>query len=298
MINGVINVNKEEDFTSFDVCAKLRGILHIKKIGHTGTLDPKATGVLPVCIGNATKLCDILPDHDKTYIAELLLGQVTDTEDIWGNVLNECEVHLSKEEVISTVLSFIGSYDQIPPMYSALKIDGKKLYELAREGKVVERKPRKITIYSIDILEVNIPTVRFKVSCSKGSYIRSLCRDIGEKLGCGGTMKSLVRSSACGFNIEDSYTLSDIENLVKANTFETIVTSVDKMFPDYERLHVKEESDKYLYNGNKLYSKNFIEDIDTIGNKYYLVYDSKDIFVGIYLQEEDYLKPYKMFLNA
>ena len=200
MIHGIINVYKEKGFTSHDVVAKLRGIVGQKKIGHTGTLDPDATGVLPVCLGKATKLCDLLTDKNKTYEAVLLLGKTTDTQDITGEVLEEKSTEaLTEEKVREAIEGFIGDYEQIPPMYSALKVNGKKLYELAREGKVIERKARPVKILDIQILEIDFPKVRMEVSCSKGTYIRTLCHDIGEKLGCGGCMESLIRTRVSTF---------------------------------------------------------------------------------------------------
>ena len=203
-MDGIINVYKEAGFTSHDVVAKLRGICRQKKIGHTGTLDPQATGVLPVCLGNATRACEMLTDRTKEYVAELLLGQITDTQDITGTVLEEREVAVSEAQVREVIAGFVGGYDQIPPMYSALKVNGKKLYELARAGKEVERQARHVDLPAIEILEIKFPVVKFRVECSKGTYIRSLCADIGEKLCCGGTMQSLVRTRvgrripACG----------------------------------------------------------------------------------------------------
>ena len=194
MKSGIINVYKEKGFTSFDVVAKLRGILRTKKIGHTGTLDPDTEGVLPVCIGRATKVCDILTDKDKVYEAVMLLGVETDTQDTSGEILRERPVEVSEDAVKEAILSFIGDYAQVPPMYSALKVNGKKLYELAREGKTVERKARNVQILSIEILEMNLPRVRMSVHCSKGTYIRTLCNDIGEKRGCGGCMEKLLRT--------------------------------------------------------------------------------------------------------
>ena len=195
MVNGILNVYKEKGYTSHDVVAKLRGIVGQKKIGHTGTLDPDAEGVLPVCLGRATKVCDMLTEKDKTYEAVLLLGKETDTQDISGTVLRVGETEgLTQEQVKDCVMSFVGEYDQIPPMYSALKVNGKKLYELAREGKTIERKSRKVEIKEIRILEMALPRVRMEVSCSKGTYIRTLCHDIGEKLCCFGCMESLLRT--------------------------------------------------------------------------------------------------------
>ena len=203
MVNGILNVYKEKGYTSHDVVAKLRGIVGQKKIGHTGTLDPDAEGVLPVCLGRATKVCDMLTEKDKTYEAVLLLGKETDTQDISGTVLRVGETEgLTQEQVKDCVMSFVGEYDQIPPMYSALKVNGKKLYELAREGKTIERKSRKVEIKEIRILEMALPRVRMEVSCSKGTYIRTLCHDIGEKLGCFGCMESLLRTKVSRFEIE------------------------------------------------------------------------------------------------
>ena len=193
MYHGVINVYKEPGYTSHDVVARLRGILRQKKIGHTGTLDPAAEGVLPVCLGQGTRLCDMLTEKSKTYEAVMLLGTITDTEDTTGQVLGKYPVTVSDQEVQEAAESFIGDYNQIPPMYSALKVDGKKLYELARAGKQVERAARPVKILSLTITRMELPRVWMRVSCSKGTYIRTLCSDIGNKLGCGGCMESLKR---------------------------------------------------------------------------------------------------------
>ena len=205
-VNGIIIVNKEAGFTSHDVVAKMRGICGQRKIGHTGTLDPQATGVLPVCLGSATKLCDLLSDKKKEYVAELLLGVKTDTQDTTGQVLEERKVETSEEEILRICAGFLGEQEQVPPMYSALKVNGKKLYELAREGKVVERKARPITIYELEVQEIALPVVRLRVLCSKGTYIRTLCEDIGEALGCGGAMQSLVRTRVERFFLQEAAT--------------------------------------------------------------------------------------------
>ena len=207
MINGIVNVYKEKGFTSFDVVAKMRGIFKQKKIGHTGTLDPDAEGVLPVCLGRATKVCDLLTDKDKEYETVLLLGVVTDTQDLTGEVLARKEVNASENEVKSAILSFVGEYMQVPPMYSALKVNGQKLCDLARKGVTVERKARPVTIHGIEILSVDLPEVRMRVHCSKGTYIRTLCQDIGEKLGCGGCMKLLLRTRVAAFALKDALKL-------------------------------------------------------------------------------------------
>ena len=222
-MNGVLNVYKEKGYTSHDVVAKLRGILKQKKIGHTGTLDPDAQGVLPICLGRATKLCALLTDKKKTYETVLHLGIETDTQDISGQVKCRLPVEVSPQEVEECIMSFQGDQMQIPPMYSALKVDGKKLYELAREGKEIERKPRPVTFYKIEILSMELPFVTIRVTCSKGTYIRTLCHDIGEKLGCKGCMESLLRTRVDRFSIENSLKLSQIEELVNQGELEKYI---------------------------------------------------------------------------
>ena len=228
-MDGIINVYKEAGFTSHDVVAKLRGICRQKKIGHTGTLDPQATGVLPVCLGSATRACEMLTDRTKEYVAELLLGQITDTQDNTGIVLEEREVAVDEAQVREVIGSFVGGYDQIPPMYSALKVNGKKLYELAREGKVIERKARDIEVFDIKVESIDLPEVTMTVHCSKGTYIRTLCNDIGERLGCHGCMKSLLRVRVAGFDLEHALTLSQIQSKVDEGCFD-MVMPVDGVF--------------------------------------------------------------------
>ena len=253
MYDGIINVYKEKGFTSHDVVAKMRGILGQRKIGHTGTLDPAAEGVLPVCAGKGTKLCDMLTDHDKTYRAVLLLGTETDTEDTTGTVLETKDTSgLTENEVQDVVFSFIGDYAQVPPMYSALKVDGKKLYELAREGKTVERKPRPVHFYQIEILEINLPLVRYRVVCSKGTYIRTLCHDMGEKLGCGAAMESLVRTKVGKFELKDAITLAQAEEAVKSEAIQDKVLGIEEILGEYPRICCKKEGDRLLTNGNPL----------------------------------------------
>ena len=252
MINGIINVYKEKDFTSHDVVAKLRGIVKQKKIGHTGTLDPDATGVLPVCLGNATKLCDMLTDKSKEYVTTMRLGFCTDTQDISGEVLKKQEVNVTKEDVTEAVMSFVGKYDQIPPMYSALKVNGKKLYELAREGIEIERKARSIEIFAIEIMDINLPDITMKVHCSKGTYIRTLCHDIGLKLGCFATMVSLKRTKVANFLLENAYTLSQIEACVKDEKLQDILTKTEDMF-ELLSVRVAPPYEKLLFNGNPIY---------------------------------------------
>lgn len=302
MFTGVINVYKEKGFTSHDVVAKLRGILKQKKIGHTGTLDPDAVGVLPICLGRGTKLCDMLTEKDKTYEAVLLLGRVTDTQDTTGVTLEEKEVVVSKEEIEKVIYSFQGEYDQVPPMYSALKVNGKKLYELAREGKEVERKPRKITILKLEILEWELPRVKIRVSCSKGTYIRTLCHDIGTILGCGGCMDSLVRTKSGFFSMEESHTLKEIEELMRQEEIESILLPVDQMFKTYPQVVVKQQYNKQLYNGNPFEIDNcLIASDQTVkeGDRV-RVYDEEKRFIGVYelLVGGELFKPVKLFFEA
>lgn len=298
MVNGVINIKKEKGYTSHDVVAKLRGILGQKKIGHTGTLDPDATGVLPVCLGKATKLCDMLTDKDKTYETVLLLGTETDTQDIWGSVLKKKNTQDLKEDDVKNIIqSFVGDYEQVPPMYSALKVNGKKLYELAREGITVERKPRKVHIYQISILEIQLPRVRMEVSCSKGTYIRTLCHDIGQALGCGGCMEELTRTKVSRFLLEDSITLDQVELLKKEGKLEKFLIPVDEMFSDYKTVYLKEEYDVVAYNGNYLKPKFLCYENDLEDGMNVRVYDSKQVFVAIYQYEKrkNTFKIIKMF---
>lgn len=249
-MNGIINVYKEAGFTSFDVVAKLRGILKQKKIGHTGTLDPDAVGVLPVCLGSATKLCDMLTDKKKEYIAEFVLGKVTDTQDISGAVLEEREVACTKEEVAEVIASFIGTYEQLPPMYSAIKVEGKRLYELARQGKEVERKTRPVTLYEIEVLKMELPLVSVRVLCSKGTYIRTLCHDIGMRLDCGAVMTSLKRTASGQFTLDSAYTLDEIESLRDSGELKSVIIPVDTVFMDLPAIIVNGELEQKILNGN------------------------------------------------
>lgn len=298
MIHGIINVYKEKGFTSHDVVAKLRGIVGQKKIGHTGTLDPDATGVLPVCLGKATKLCDLLTDKNKTYEAVLLLGKTTDTQDITGEVLEEKSTEaLTEEKVREAIEGFIGDYEQIPPMYSALKVNGKKLYELAREGKVIERKARPVKILDIQILEIDLPKVRMEVSCSKGTYIRTLCHDIGEKLGCGGCMESLIRTRVSTFRIEDAKTLDEIETLKQEGKLAELLVPIDAMFPSYPKIAVKDDWKVFAKNGNPLDLKMLKEACGQDEETQVRLYDESGKFIAIYQWKEKKYHIVKMFFN-
>ncbi len=277
-MDGVLNVYKEAGYTSHDVVASLRKILNMKKIGHTGTLDPDAVGVLPVCLGNATRLCDLLTDEKKEYIAVMRLGISTDTQDMSGRILSdntEALRSLTDKEIKDTISRFTGEIEQIPPMYSALKVGGKKLYELAREGVEVERKARKITIEEIEVLDIPDEelvslhnsfdektgrinelglhkVVKMRVVCSKGTYIRTLCHDIGNALKCGGCMQHLERSKVGRFGVEDAYTLDEIRTLKEEDGLSNIIVPVDIILDKYPPVHVKNEGMKLLRNGNKL----------------------------------------------
>ena len=294
-MDGVIVIRKEKGFTSHDVVAKLRGILHMKKIGHTGTLDPDAEGVLPVALGKATRLVDMITDKEKTYEAVMRLGVVTDTQDMSGTVLSQTtELSVTEEELCTVVSSFVGDYMQVPPMYSALKVNGKKLYELAREGKTVERKPRPVRFYEIEILDISFPLVRFRVTCSKGTYIRTLCNDIGEKLGCGGAMEELLRTQSGNFTLEESMTLSQVEEAVANGTIGEKIVSIEDVLSMYPALICTPEGDRLLGNGNPV-----PEELVQGGSREEKVrmYKSSGNFTGIYGWDERKQKyvPVRMF---
>lgn len=296
MLNGIINIYKEKGFTSHDVVAKMRGICKQKKIGHTGTLDPDATGVLPVCLGSGTKLCDMFTDKDKEYVAELLLGVETDTQDVSGQILSQKEVVSTEEQVREAVLGFQGEYMQVPPMYSALKVNGKKLYELARAGKEVERQARPVTIHEIEILEMNLPVVKIRVACSKGTYIRTLCADIGEKLGCGGTMQSLLRTKVGIFELKDAVTLSQLEQIRDEQGLESVLYPVDSAFEECPTLHIKQEFRKLLDNGNPFYPNQTVEKLTHSEGVWVKVYGETQFYgVFSYDKANRRYKPVKMF---
>lgn len=294
-MDGVIVIRKEKGFTSHDVVAKLRGILHMKKIGHTGTLDPDAEGVLPVALGKATRLVDMITDKEKTYEAVMRLGVVTDTQDMSGTVLSQtAELHVTEEELRAVIESFVGDYMQVPPMYSALKVNGKKLYELAREGKTVERKPRPVHFYEIEILEIDLPLVRFRVTCSKGTYIRTLCHDIGEKLGCGAAMETLLRMKVGRFTLDDAITLAQTEEAVKNGVIESKVLGIEEILAEYPRVCCTKEGDRLLANGNPLV-QTLVDAEEKDG--WIRMCNSEGNFAGVYQWDEkrDRYFPVKMF---
>lgn len=247
-MNGILPVKKPAGFTSFDVIGKLRGVLKTRKIGHSGTLDPMATGVLPLFIGSATKCCEIIPDTDKRYAADIKFGIVTDTEDTTGRVLKETESHVSEKEFMEVIPGFIGKQMQTPPMYSAVKIGGRRLYDLAREGKVIERAQKEIEVYDIKLLgfDEHAQTARIEVFCGKGTFIRTLIKDMGEKLGCGASMSALERTMAAGFDISESYTISEIEEMMQSGTFDEHLVPVERLFEHLPRL-ILSDFDRRLY---------------------------------------------------
>ena len=296
--NGLINIYKEPGFTSNDVVAKLRGILHQKKIGHTGTLDPDAVGVLVVCLGTGTKLVEMLTDHDKEYIAVCRLGVTTDTQDMSGQVLEEAPVNVTRQQLHDAVRAFVGDYEQIPPMYSAIKVGGKKLYELAREGKEVERKARKVNIGAITILDdshlASDHLFTMEVKCSKGTYIRTLCHDIGLSLGCGAAMQHLTRTRVGAFSLDTAITLGQVEEMRDNGTLDEYIKSPEYIFRDLDSIHVKDSARKILENGNSFRLDNVLsEDPEGVNDTEYAedmfkegdmvrVYSEDDTFFGIY----------------
>jgi len=253
-INGVIVINKDKGFTSHDVVNVIRKIYSIRKVGHTGTLDPDATGVLPVCIGKGTKLADMLTFSDKSYIARVRLGLTTDTQDISGQVLTESKVNVSEAELLGAVSEYTGEIEQVPPMYSALKVNGQKLCDLARKGVEVERKPRKINIYSAEVSSFDGVEFNLSVHCSKGTYIRTLCHDIGQHLGCGAVMTELQRTQSSCFTLDNAYTLSELKSMSE-DELRLALMPIDSVFADYEALYIDDNVRKRLCNGALCYVK-------------------------------------------
>jgi tRNA pseudouridine55 synthase len=300
LFDGIINVYKEKGYTSHDVVAKMRGILRMKKIGHTGTLDPDAEGVLPVCVGKATKLVDLITDKDKTYRAICKLGVTTDTQDMTGKVIKTAEVNIKLAELEKVISSYIGEYLQLPPMFSAIKVDGKKLYELARLGKEIERDRRLVIIRNISLINYNPMEQEFTVvvECGKGTYIRTLLHDIGETLGCGAAMKSLLRTTVGAFQVEEALKLSEIEALVREDKLQPHIVTIDEVFSHYPKIVVASEFNKLIYNGNIFTPEHLQMPLQETETDMVRVYDSEEHFIGLYtyLREEKVYKPVKMFL--
>lgn len=295
MMDGILAICKEKGYTSHDVVAKLRGILHMKKIGHTGTLDPEAEGVLPIAVGRATRLVEFLTEKEKEYRAVLRLGIETDTQDMTGTILKEKEVLCTEDEIRKVCKSFLGDQLQIPPMYSALKVDGKKLYELAREGKTVERKARPVHFYSIDICSIDFPLLELSVKCSKGTYIRTLCHDIGQALGCGGCMESLLRTRSGQFVLEDSFTLNQVRAAADGGYVQELMMPVEEILKEYPRICCNDAGDRLLDNGNSL-EEAFVTGERRAG--WVRMCDSRGAFKGIYQWDDKKSRycPVKMFL--
>lgn len=299
MLNGIINVYKEVGFTSRDAVSKLTGILRQRKIGHTGTLDPAAEGVLPMCIGKATKLCELLTDHRKQYIAEIKFGIATDTEDVTGEIIEETsfsndwyEEKLTEDNLSKVISGFIGRQLQTPPMYSAKRVGGKRLYELAREGKVIERRPCEITIYSIEIKNIDVSRreATIVVDCSKGTYIRTLCKDIGNELGCKAAMKSLIRTKTGDFLLENSYKLDEIEKLVKENRVSEIIIPIEDVFKNLQRVDVSGYAGILLENGGIIKAaavKPDIEALEPKNGEKFRMYNDEGEFKAVYSYNGD-----------
>ena len=299
MYHGIINIYKEAGYTSHDVVAVLRGILNQKKIGHMGTLDPDAVGVLPVGLGAGTRLNDMLSGGGKEYAAELYLGVTTDTQDMTGNILTRHEAVQNEEQIKEAVYSFKGAYEQIPPMYSAIKVNGKKLYELARKGQEVERKARCVQIDEIEIIKIQLPVVQMRVVCSAGTYIRTLCDDIGKKLGCGAAMKSLQRTRVGSFLIKDAITLDEVKRLVQDGGIENKIIPIDAMFLNLRAVSVDDAFYKLLQNGNRLTSEMIHESRRLEDDERVRVYSGQGVFFGIYRYEHmtGTFNPVKMFIT-
>lgn len=291
MPSGILIVNKPRDWTSMDVCAKLRGAFHEKRIGHAGTLDPMATGVLPVFLGRATRAVQFAETGEKEYVASLRLGLVTNTQDIWGETLETHPVTVGREELEALLPSFTGEIQQIPPMYSAVKMGGKKLYELARKGVEVERKPRPVTIHSLELLPSPDETGDFslRVNCSRGTYIRTLCHDIGAALGCGGCMSSLVRTSACGYPLAQAHDLADI---LACPDPSSLLLPVDSLFRDRPAVRLNAAGEKKLRNGMALPRPDLAE------GQEYRVYGPAEDFLALSRMEKGRLTTVKSFYEV
>lgn len=303
-MDGIINIYKEKGYTSHDVVAVVRKTLNIKKVGHTGTLDPDAEGVLPVCIGSATKLADYIMAERKSYRAEITFGAETTTQDASGEILKKYDYIFDELLFAETLKNFIGEQQQLPPMYSAIKVNGKKLYELAREGKEIERKTRKITIFDIRIIEIFPPNKAIiDIDCSKGTYIRALCSDIGRKLGWGAYMSGLTRTSSGKFRLEDAVKLDELKKAVSENRAEKYIIHPDNVLSGYKKVNVSEKACKYMYNGGKISSRyltfggNKPEIDETV-----LGYDFNNRLIGIYTYAYDenadnyFIKPVRLML--
>lgn len=291
-MNGILNVYKNRGMSSFDVVRKIKFLAHEKKVGHTGTLDPEATGVLPVALGKATKIIDYIMNSSKAYEVKLVFGKKTTTYDLEGEVTEEKDAsHITEDQAMNAVLSFVGEYDQVPPMYSALKKNGVRLYDLARQGIEVEREARRITIYDITDIKIELPYITMTVTCSKGTYIRSLCYDIGEKLNVGATMTMLNRCATSVFKQEESI---NIEDLTEENIESNLIT-IEKALENFPKLTVNSSFTKLLVNGVNVFDKRLTDEKREQG-VLYRVYDSEGLFIGLGRQEDRGFKIEKLLL--
>ena len=290
-MNGVINVYKPVGCTSFDVVAALKKICNTGKVGHTGTLDPLASGVLPVCIGKATKIVDYIMEDIKIYKTQLKLGITTDTYDLEGKVTSSKDVDVNDEEILKVIKKYLGQTSQIPPMYSAIKVNGKKLYDLARAGIEIERKGRLITIYDIYDISISLPYVNFVVKCSKGTYIRSLCYDIGRDLNCGAVMTKLERIRSGNFSIENSI---NIQSLNAVNVGDYLI-SIENALEKYKKVNLDKMFKKLLINGVKMNDPALIDNVEE--NVIYRVYSDND-FIGLGLRTSKEFKIIKLLITG
>lgn len=295
-MNGILCINKPQGFTSFDVAAKLRGMLKTKKIGHAGTLDPMATGVLPVFVGNATKACDIMPDSSKSYRASFRLGEQSDTQDSTGTILKTADVNCTAADIEALLPKFRGEIMQIPPMYSAVSVNGKRLYELARQGIEVEREPRRITVFSLELEEYSESTGEgvLNISCSKGTYIRTIINDIGEALGCGGLMTALVRTVSNGFSLSECITLEEVQKYADTDSAEELLIPVEKLFENLPAVYLDAHCTKLYRNGVKLYAEkiNIREKDESVR---YRIFSDEKKFMGLAFVKDGCLRVFKNF---
>ncbi|MEE1536499.1 MAG: tRNA pseudouridine(55) synthase TruB [Ruminococcus sp.] len=285
-MNGILCMNKPQDFTSFDVIGKLRGILHMKRLGHTGTLDPMATGVLPILVGTATKACDILPNQDKTYQATVVFGKATDTLDIWGKPLQDYpEQHVTEAALRAILPEFLGDITQLPPMYSAVSVNGKRLYELARKGETVERPTRTVHIDAItlDAFDETQQTATLTISCGKGTYIRTLLSDIGQRLGGDAVMTALTRTAACGYLLQNCLTFEQVAAAMADGTPEEHLLPTDSLFSSYPNLRLNAAQERMFCNGVKL-DLNRLRDLQP-DQDIYTVYGATGTFLGTALAD-------------
>lgn len=283
-MNGILVIDKPKEFTSFDVIAVVRRITGQRKAGHTGTLDPNATGVLPVLLGSATKVQDLILNHNKTYEAKFSLGLTTDTLDIWGEVVSRCVSHHKKADLIEILPVFTGEIEQIPPMFSAVQKNGQRLYDLARKGIEVEREARKVTVYRLELLNFDEETQegRLLVECSKGTYIRTIIDDIGKRLGCGAVMTELRRTEACGFSLEDSITLDKAKQLAQSGELRKYVRSVESMFAQCGYVAVTDSQAKRFSNGGALdISRTYLARVNVQDKDIYRVKTKDNRFLGL-----------------